>query len=744
MGCCSLFYTARKSAAFLLAGVSKFVANKSELIEPLPQREFTVHLTSASFLHLCLFCHSSESLLSLGVAIRLLIGYTMSTDFDPLDDIFADEIGTQAAKAVGKFQPKAKFRATKKGSASTSVHTSQAVQNLDSTQNKFTEPVVTAKPSEPWSDVAHHDNGGWHASMEKSTGVNADVFIGLDALGDFLSPTSIDEEAAAFTDANPHSSVEGSTISCKGDSVPIHPSTSQCINSFTTGEPIGPSSDIRDPLHTRELDREEVGPTGSLNVTELATQSGDKKGGSPSIPPEIDYADKDSTATFQQDDVLDFSSLDFTSSSPCEPASELPSNEESMNLMETVNLDSGIHSDGVTEIPAKLASRRAKTQSSGAHIAQDPSSQQPETSRNSHDNGSGRSLRPRKNKINFCELVDEDEGLHSVELSEECPVSSPTEEENNNEEEVQAESELKTKKSKSESGKTYDEKEKPARKRKKAKEASDQDAGAKPKKFSHSTRRKRVVDKVLLETPEDEIDYQKVPLRDLIARAEHQEKQMKKNEAEAGAPGTKQSNGNSSGSCNDEGTFISKQDGEYNVEQGSPIAEDTTEFFNYQTYMDKTPSTRWSKQDTELFYEAVRQFGTDLSMIEQLFPGRTRRQVKLKYKKEERQHPMRLRDALTNRTKDYSHFEEVIKRLKQIAAEEKQNGDKDDPIDLTGNEGADDGTTNADDEEPNGKEQTQEEENSDVANDKVEAQSPSKSDGGDDDDLFMWSQYTSS
>lgn len=26
---------------------------------------------------------------------------------------------------------------------------------------------------------------------------------------------------------------------------------------------------------------------------------------------------------------------------------------------------------------------------------------------------------------------------------------------------------------------------------------------------------------------------------------------------------------------------------------------------NYQTYMKKTPRTRWSKQDTELFYEVI-------------------------------------------------------------------------------------------------------------------------------------------
>lgn len=52
--------------------------------------------------------------------------------------------------------------------------------------------------------------------------------------------------------------------------------------------------------------------------------------------------------------------------------------------------------------------------------------------------------------------------------------------------------------------------------------------------------------------------------------------------------------------------------------------------------------------------QGIRQFGTDFAMIQQLFPGRTRHQVKLKYKKEERQQPMRLSDALTNRSKSKS------------------------------------------------------------------------------------------
>lgn len=50
-------------------------------------------------------------------------------------------------------------------------------------------------------------------------------------------------------------------------------------------------------------------------------------------------------------------------------------------------------------------------------------------------------------------------------------------------------------------------------------------------------------------------------------------------------------------------TYASDEEGEANDHKKSTTAEDTTAYFNYQTYMDKTPSTRWSKQDTELFYE---------------------------------------------------------------------------------------------------------------------------------------------
>ncbi|KAL1213551.1 hypothetical protein V5N11_000623 [Cardamine amara subsp. amara] len=64
------------------------------------------------------------------------------------------------------------------------------------------------------------------------------------------------------------------------------------------------------------------------------------------------------------------------------------------------------------------------------------------------------------------------------------------------------------------------------------------------------------------------------------------------------------------------------------IKQDSPI--------NYQMYMNKTSRSRWSKQNNELFYEGIQEFGSNLSMVQQLFPDRTREQMKLKFKLEER------------------------------------------------------------------------------------------------------------
>ncbi|QIW98776.1 hypothetical protein AMS68_004294 [Peltaster fructicola] len=60
----------------------------------------------------------------------------------------------------------------------------------------------------------------------------------------------------------------------------------------------------------------------------------------------------------------------------------------------------------------------------------------------------------------------------------------------------------------------------------------------------------------------------------------------------------------------------------------------------------KSKSSAWNEEDTDRFYEALRMFGTDFFLISQLFEGRTRRMIKLKFVREERLEPDRINAAL--------------------------------------------------------------------------------------------------
>lgn len=54
----------------------------------------------------------------------------------------------------------------------------------------------------------------------------------------------------------------------------------------------------------------------------------------------------------------------------------------------------------------------------------------------------------------------------------------------------------------------------------------------------------------------------------------------------------------------------------------------------------------WSAEETELFYHALRTFGTDFEMISKMFPGKQRRHIKLKFNREERHSPALIDAAL--------------------------------------------------------------------------------------------------
>lgn len=58
---------------------------------------------------------------------------------------------------------------------------------------------------------------------------------------------------------------------------------------------------------------------------------------------------------------------------------------------------------------------------------------------------------------------------------------------------------------------------------------------------------------------------------------------------------------------------------------------------------------RWGIKETFLFYEALAMIGTDFEMIASFLPGRTREHVKAKFKREERQDPLRIAKALTEK-----------------------------------------------------------------------------------------------
>lgn len=64
------------------------------------------------------------------------------------------------------------------------------------------------------------------------------------------------------------------------------------------------------------------------------------------------------------------------------------------------------------------------------------------------------------------------------------------------------------------------------------------------------------------------------------------------------------------------------------------------------TWVKRDKSGGWNEDQTDKFYEALRMFGTDFQMISKMLPGRTRRSVKLKFTREERQDESRIKRAL--------------------------------------------------------------------------------------------------
>ncbi|XP_043703839.1 uncharacterized protein LOC122653941 [Telopea speciosissima] len=413
--------------------------------------------------------------------------------------------------------------------------------------------------------------------------------------------------------------------------------------------------------------------------------------GDAQLTPQI-YLDESSVSTFHPDGSLDFSTMRFSETAPSDHPPELLVTEGPRNLVEASHSDV-LTSEKVMDLQGSGgASRRGTRKKKKSTVLEgtvkevDSQSQRgqdrrPASTAVDENEASKSSKRLRKRKA-VCVPADEGENAigEGENVNKEASNCSDMEkDEEGDDDEYRGKDMSRKRRAPRKLKKHAPENDGLVQKRKKASEGQDPSEKKVKKRFSHSTKRKRrLVDKVLLETPEDEINPQKLVFRDLILLAEAKEKLLNKEVAASKKffPNRSADNSVPYDASYNEDSFASMEDLNSPDEQATQQVQRSSSKLNYHTFMDRTPSERWSKQDTELFYEAIRQFGTDFAMIQQLFPGRTRHQVKLKYKKEERQHPLRLSDALTNRSKDHSHFEIVIQRL-QAAAQAEKNSDGD-------------------------------------------------------------------
>ncbi|MCJ1337488.1 Transcription factor TFIIIB component B [Bachmanniomyces sp. S44760] len=72
---------------------------------------------------------------------------------------------------------------------------------------------------------------------------------------------------------------------------------------------------------------------------------------------------------------------------------------------------------------------------------------------------------------------------------------------------------------------------------------------------------------------------------------------------------------------------------------------------NAGSWMKREKKESWDEVMVDRFYDGLRMFGTDFEMISKMFPGRSRRHIKLKFVKEERQNPERIHETLMGEKK---------------------------------------------------------------------------------------------
>lgn len=101
-------------------------------------------------------------------------------------------------------------------------------------------------------------------------------------------------------------------------------------------------------------------------------------------------------------------------------------------------------------------------------------------------------------------------------------------------------------------------------------------------------------------------------------------------------------------------TATSSQPGSNAYDDYERVDQRNSRHITNASYSNRKTVERWSPDETELFYKALSSFGTDFEIIARLFPKRDRRQIKNKFKKEERERPYKIEHTLHRRVYDAS------------------------------------------------------------------------------------------
>ncbi|KAK0466460.1 uncharacterized protein EV420DRAFT_1617698 [Desarmillaria tabescens] len=78
------------------------------------------------------------------------------------------------------------------------------------------------------------------------------------------------------------------------------------------------------------------------------------------------------------------------------------------------------------------------------------------------------------------------------------------------------------------------------------------------------------------------------------------------------------------------------------------IESDTTKFTNSGTYGKRFRGSRWNAEETELFYDALSQYGENYELIAYVLPGRDRKSCKNKFKTEDKKNRARINYCLNH------------------------------------------------------------------------------------------------